>query len=352
MADRLNLLDKWKILEAIMRDLSLARNDLIVSQDLLDHYHDKIGGSRSSSRLIAQRTNLARSRVSACLIRLIAAGHFTIIAGQPRGSKATVYAPRKREGGPVHGASSAERGPVDGSTKSPDGPVGGSTNGPVDGSTNASTGPVGGSSNPLREVCLTPVKSKLPPLGPTTDAARGQSPLGRAPDGAPGRAPGPARPLDNGEASTSRAAPLTDLKAFHAAHEARALERLNAATAAVAVGGVWFSPRDLAAAHDVVFLGEDIANAEEIAEYATLNLCWARLVAALENGDPWATTWINFAVAADRDASAAEERGDVEYGYEDLIEIDKAFKAGEAYDYDRLVEIKKAMKAGKAPTPA
>ena len=107
MADRLNLLDKWKILEAIMRDLSLARNDLIVSQDLLEHYHDKVNGSRSSTRLIATRTGLARSRVSDCLTRLIAGGHFTIIAGQQRGSKATVYAPRKREAGPVHGASSA-----------------------------------------------------------------------------------------------------------------------------------------------------------------------------------------------------------------------------------------------------
>ena len=318
MAERLNLLDKWKILETIMRDLSLARNDLIVSQDLLEHYHDKVNGSRSSTRLIATRTGLARSRVSDCLTRLIDNGHFTIIAGQPRGSKATVYAPRKREGGPVHGASSAGHGPVHGSTKSPGGPVDGSTNGPVGGSTNAAIGPVHGSNKTLREVCLTPVKSKLPRLGPTTDAPRGQSPLGRAPDGAPGRAPGPARPL-------------TDLEAFHAARKARALERLNAATAAVAVGGVWFSPRDLAAAHDWAFHGEEIANAEEIAEYAELDLCWARLVAALENGDPWATTWINSAVAADRDASAAE-RDDVqgEYDYEHWVEIERAFKAGEA----------------------
>ena len=130
-------------------------------------------------------------------------------------------------------------------------------------------------------------------------------------------------------AARGQARPLTDLEAFHAARKARALERLNAATAAVAVGGVWFSPRDLAAAHDWAFHGEEIANAEEIAEYATLNLCWARLVAALENGESWAASWINAAAIAERDASAAERDG-VEYDYEHLVEIEKAFKAGQA----------------------
>ena len=324
MTAPLNLLGKWKILGAIMRDLSLARNDLIVSQDLLDHYHDKVGGSRSSTRLIATRTGLARSRVSDCLNRLIGGGHFTVAAVRPGGSKAKVYAPRKREAGPVHGASSAEHGPVHGSTKSPGGPVGGATN--------AANGPVHGSNKTLREEpCLASRKSKASPLRPATDAARSPSP----PDGAPGRAP-----------------PLTDLEAFHAAREAQASERLNAATAAVAVGGVWFSPRDLAAAHDLAFLGESSCfDAEGLAEYATLNLCWARLVAALENGDPWATTWINFAVAADRDADAAD-RDNVEYDYEHWVEIEKALKAGKAYDYDRLVEIEKALKAGKAPSAA
>ena len=310
MTAPLNLLGKWKILETIMRDLSLARNDLIVSQDLLDHYHDKVGGSRSSTRVIATRTGLARSRVSDCLNRLINAGHFTVAAVRPGGSKAKVYAPCRQEGGPAHGASSAEHGPVHGSTKSPGGPAHGASSGPAHGSTNAASGPAGGSDKTLREPCLAPRKSKGSHLGPTSDAAHNPSPASGAPGCAPPVEPNPAETM----ASRRLDAAIAAFDLFMSGHEG--------------VGS--FSVNDLRVAHNCVFCGEDLCfDAEGLAEYATLNLCWARLVAALENGDPWATTWINFAVAADRDADAAD-RDNVEYDYDRLVEIEKALKAGEA----------------------
>ena len=321
MADRLNLLDKWKILEAIMRDLSLARNDLIVSQDLLEHYHDKVNGSRSSTRLIATRTGLARSRVSDCLTRLIAGGHFTIIAGQQRGSKATVYAPRKRESGPVHGASSAEHGPVHGSTKSPGGPVHGSTTGPVDGSTNAATGPVHGSNKPLRKSHLAPARSETSRLGPTTDAARSPSP----PVGAPGRALPVAPTL---EPETGEAAYFEHLNAAMAA-KAAGLERLNAAVAAKAAGGVCVSSSDLREAHSYLCFEVFHFSPEGIAMDIENARAWARMCAALRAGEHWAKAWIEAAAAAERDE---EISGDV--------------------DDDRLVAIYAAIKAGQAPSTA
>ena len=301
MAERLTLLDKWKILETIMRDLSLARNDLIVSQDLLEHYHDKVNGSRSASRLIATRTGLARSRVSDCLNRLIDGGHFTIIAGQQRGSKATVYAPRKREAGPVHGASSAEHGPVHGSTKSPGGPVHGSTTGPVDGSTNAATGPVHGSNKSLRKSHLAPARSETSRLGPTTDAARSPSP----PAGAPVRAP-PVEPTP-----------------------AKTIERLNAAATAGVAGGVWLSPRDL---HDALgFLSWlRYFPKHRRAEFTEIDLCWARLCAALRNGEAWAALWIDAAARWERHRNANRSAN---------------------FDWDGFQVIYAAFEANKAPLP-
>lgn len=320
MAERLTLLDKWKILETIMRDLNLARNDLIVSQDLLEHYHEKVGGSRSASRLIATRTGLARSRVSDCLTRLIAGGHFTIIAGQQRGSKATVYAPRKRESGPVHGASSAEHGPVHGSTKSPGGPVHGSTTGPVDGSTNAATGPVHGSNKSLRKSHLAPARSETSRLGPTTDAARSPSP----PVGAPGRALPVAPTL---EPETGEAAYFERLNAAMAA-KAAGLERLNAAATAGAAGGVCVSSSDLRDAHSYLCF-DDSTFPEDIAMDAENARAWARMCAALRAGEHWAKAWIEAAAAAERDEQTS---GDV---------------VG-----DRLDAIYAALKAGQAPSTA
>ena len=326
MAERLNLLDRWKILETIMRDLSLARNDLIVSQDLLDHYHDKVGGSRSSSRVIATRTGLARSRVQDCLGRLIDHGHFATIAGQQRGSKAVVYAPRKREGGPAHGASSAGHGPVGGSTKSPGGPAHGATTGPVGGATNASSGPVGGSNKTLREeVCLTSVKSKLLPLGPTGDASRNPS----LASGAPGSAlPGEPKPA---KTMASR------LEAAMAAKVA-----FDLYTGGLS-GGSRFSASDLRDAHTSVFCGEGIClDDEELAEYAACDLGWTRLIAAIRVGDPGAGSWINAAAAAEREYAASElsrpgrERDDM-IAYSDALR--------------RLGDITKALiEMGKAPT--
>ena len=321
MADRLNLLDKWKILEAIMRDLSLARNDLIVSQDLLEHYHEKVGGSRSSSRLIATRTGLARSRVRDCLDRLIDGGHFTTIAGQQRGSKAGVYAPRRREGGPVHGSSSAERGPVDGSTKSPGGPVGGPTNGPVGGPNKPSSGPVGGSNKPLRKSHLAPARSETSRLGPTTDAARSPSP----PVGAPGRALPVAPTL---EPETGEAAYFEHLNAAMAA-KAAGLERLNAAATAGAAGGVCVSSSDLRDAHSYLFFDVSISFPEDIAMDLEKARDWARMCAALRAGEHWAKAWIEAAAAAERDEQTS---GDV--------------------DGDRLEVIFAALKAGQAPSTA
>jgi hypothetical protein len=142
MAERLTLLDRWKLLESVMRDLALARNDLIVARDLLDRWHVAIGGSRTSTRTIAARTGLSRSRVQACLRRLVAAGHFVMVE-EPGGSKAPVYAPR----GPIDGASP---GPTDGATTSHGGPADGAAIGPVDGASNAVSGPTDGAPNPLR----------------------------------------------------------------------------------------------------------------------------------------------------------------------------------------------------------
>ena len=317
MADRLNLLDKWKILEAIMRDLSLARNDLIVSQDLLEHYHEKVGGSRSSSRLIATRTGLARSRVRDCLDRLIDGGHFTIIAGQQRGSKAGVYAPCRREAGPAHGPNSATHGPVGGPTKSPGGPVGGPISGPVGGPNKPSSGPVGGSNKPLRKSHLAPARSETSRLGPTTDAARSPSP----PVGAPGRALPVAPTLE----------PETGEAAYIMAAKAAGLERLNAAATAGAAGGVCVSSSDLRDAHSYLCFDEAgyCTLPEDIAMDAEKARAWARMCAALRAGEHWTKAWIEAAAAAERDE---QKSGDV--------------------DGDRLEVIYAAIKAGQAPSTA
>ena len=301
MAERLTLLDKWKILETIMRDLSLARNDLIVSQDLLEHYHEKVDGSRSASRLIATRTGLARSRVSDCLTRLIAGGHFTIIAGQQRGSKAGVYAPCRREAGPAHGPNSATHGPVGGPTKSPGGPVGGPTNGPVGGPNKPSSGPVGGPNKSLRKSHLAPARSETSRLGPTTDAARSPSP----PVGAPGRA----LPVEPTPAKT--------------------IECLNAAAAAGVAGGVWLSPRDL---HDALgFLSWlRYFPKHRRAEFTEIDLCWARLCAALRNGEAWAASWIDAAARWERHRNANRSAN---------------------FDWDGFQVIYAAFEANKAPSP-
>ena len=321
MTAPLNLLGKWKILETIMRDLSLARNDLIVSQDLLDHYHDKVGGSRSSTRLIATRTGLARSRVSDCLNRLIDHGHFATIAGQPRGSKAKVYVPRKREAGPAHGASSAGHGPVGGATKSPGGPVGGSTNGPVGGSTNAAGGPVHGSNKTHMEApCLASRKSKASPLRPATDAAHNPSLAFGAPGCAPPVEPNPAETMASRRLDAAIAAFDLNFGLFMSGHEG--------------VGS--FSVNDLHDAHNSVFFAEDICcDADDLAELAALDLGWARLVAAIRIGDPGVGAWINAAAAAQRESAAAEERGDAN---------------AESAAVERLCVISEALiKMGKAP---
>jgi hypothetical protein len=128
---RLSLLDKWRLLQSVMRDHSLARNDLIVAMELLDRHHPAISGARASSRYLATATGLARSRVVECLGRLVGAGHFAVLDNSA-GRKGRVYAPC---------------GPGDGTRG---GPGDGTTNGPAHGTATAFCGPGDGTNKTLR----------------------------------------------------------------------------------------------------------------------------------------------------------------------------------------------------------
>lgn len=167
MADRLTLLDKWRALQRITRDHTLARNYIIVAMTLLDRYHDRLGGARASSRFIANVTGLARTRAQSSTKRLVAAGHF-IVTGGGTGTRGRIYLPT----GPTDGAST---GPSDGATGDPTGPSDAASSGHAGGAATADSGPSDGANNPSRKGLLVSLRDPSP-VG--ARASRRSSPAG------------------------------------------------------------------------------------------------------------------------------------------------------------------------------